>query len=79
MKKKILLLPIDERPCNYLFPQMMTEGSEYEVICPPLSVMPHQKKPGDCDRLFAFLQEHMATADAVLLSLNTLIYGGLVT
>lgn len=78
MKKKILLLPIDERPCNYLFPQMMTEGSEYEVICPPLSVMPHQKKPGDCDRLFAFLQEHMAAADAVLLSLNTLIYGGLV-
>ncbi len=76
--KKILLLPIDERPCNYLFPQMLVRDTEYEVVCPPYEIMPHQKQAGDCVRLLAFLEQHMATSTAVLLSLNTLLYGGLV-
>lgn len=76
--KKILLLPIDERPCNYLFPQMLAKDTEYEVVCPPYEIMPHQKQPGDCGRLLDFLAEHMASSTAVLLSLNTLLYGGLV-
>lgn len=76
--KKLVLLPIDERPCNYRFPYLLALDSEYEVVRPPLEIMPHKKQAGDCARLLAFLEEQMATAKAVILSLNTLLYGGLV-
>lgn len=76
--KKLVLLPIDERPCNYAFPGLLARGTPYEVVCPPLSIMPCQKRAGDCEGLMAFLEREMAGATAVLLSLNTLLYGGLV-
>ena len=34
--KKLVLLPIDERPCNYRFPYLLALDSEYEVVRPPL-------------------------------------------
>lgn len=76
--KKLVLLPIDERPCNYTFPALLARDTAYEVVCPPMSIMPCQKRAGDCEGLMAFLEQEMATATAVLLSLNMLLYGGLV-
>ena len=76
--KKLVLLPLDERPCNYEFPYLLAHGTEYEVVRPPFAIMPHKKQAGDCAALMAFLEGQMASATAVILSLNTLLYGGLI-
>lgn len=37
-KGKIVLLPLDERPCNYNYPLMMPK-SDYEIIVPPKEII----------------------------------------
>ena len=32
--KKIVLLPMDERPCNYKFPKRLFENEEIQIIEP---------------------------------------------
>lgn len=75
--KKILLLPLDERPCNYRYPQMLPQAG-YELILPPEEMMGDKKTPADTDRIRGWLLEHVAEAGACILSMDTLIYGGIV-
>ncbi len=74
---KILLLPLDERPCNYTFPRIMPRA-DFQLIEPPLAALGLKKRPADRDRLAAWLMEEGSGADAVILSMDTLIYGGLI-
>lgn len=75
--KTIVMLPLDERPCNYDYPQMMPKA-DYKLILPPKDMMGDKKRPADTDRLREWLVEHIVGADACILSLDTLIYGGIV-
>ena len=36
--KKIVMLPLDERPCNFDFPQMMPKA-DYQLVLPPKEYM----------------------------------------
>lgn len=75
--KKIVLLPLDERPCNYDYPQMMPRAG-YTLVMPPKDCMGDKKRPADVARLADWLLENVEGADACILSLDTLIYGGIV-
>lgn len=75
--KKILMVPLDERPCNYYFPAIMPKAG-YELILPPLSLMGLRKKPADTAGLAAWVTERIGGADYAILALDTLIYGGLI-
>ena len=45
-RKKILMLPLDERPCNYLYPKMLFEGNpDYELLMPPREKLKGQTSP----------------------------------
>lgn len=45
--KKIVILPLDERPCNYNFPLFLSEGnSRYVLAAPPREMMGKKKIPG---------------------------------
>lgn len=76
-KGKIVLLPLDERPCNYNYPLMMPK-SGYEVIVPPREIMGDKKIPGDTVKIANWLIKNAGVADAMVISLDTLVYGGLV-
>lgn len=76
-KGKIVLLPLDERPCNYNYPLMMPK-SGYEVIVPPKEIMGNKKIPGDTIKIADWLKKNADNADAMVISLDTLVYGGLV-
>ncbi len=78
MKKKILLIPLDERPCNRIFQQLLTKGTEYDVKTPPLEILGLQKKAGDVNKIWAWLQKEVEDAYGLILSIDTLLYGGLV-
>ena len=74
--KKIVFLPLDERPCNYKFPQYLYKNS-LDLRVPPVDVLGDKKSPADVDGLAAFLREECLNADALVLSLDMLLYGGL--
>ena len=74
---RILLLPLDERPCNYTFPRIMPKA-DFELIEPPMAYMGLKKRPADRDKLAEWVLREGEGADAVILSLDTLVYGGLI-
>lgn len=78
MTRKIVYLPLDERPCNYLFPSLLADGTEYTIATPPMELMGDKKKPGDTEGISRWLLEQSGDADGVILSLDTLLYGGIV-
>ncbi len=75
-KAKIVMLPLDERPCNFDYPWMMPK-TECELILPPKGIMGQKKIPGDVWKIADWLMEQVEAADAMILSLDTLIYGGI--
>ncbi len=75
--KKILLLPLDERPCNYNYPRLMP-GADYTLIMPPKDMMGDKKLPADFAKISEWLLENIEDVDCAIISLETLIYGGIV-
>ena len=73
---KILLLPLDERPCNAAFPGRLFPADKVQILLP--RKLGHKKKPADFSVLSDFLFEKAKDADALLLSLDMLLYGGLI-
>lgn len=76
--KRIVYLPLDERPCNRLFPQMMAVTcGEVELIVPPEDILGRKKTPADVEKLWAFLEERAGESDCAVLSAEMLFFGGL--
>lgn len=77
--KKIVILPLDERPCNYNFPLFLSEGnSRYVLAAPPREMMGKKKIPGNYSALKEFLQRECSDAYGLILSVDALLYGGIV-
>ena len=74
--KKIILLPLDERPCNFDFPPKIFNGEKYTVVCP--QKLGQKKTPAAYEDIRAFLLENIESADAAVISVDTLLYGGLI-
>ncbi len=75
--KKIVLIPLDERPCNARFPTMMP-GGRYHTVVPPLSLLGKKKAPADVGALERWLRAQAEDADYLILSLDMMLYGGIV-
>lgn len=72
-----LLLPLDERPCNLYFPQLLADTSDsLELIVPEKEMLGDKRKGADPDRIRSFLLGN-TDVDAMILSMDMLLYGGL--
>jgi len=76
--KKILLIPLDERPVNYDFPQMLAACTDYELIVPPRSILGKKKTPGDIDAIWDWFIENVKTCYEAIISIDTLLFSGIV-
>lgn len=76
--KKVVLLPLDERPCNYVFPQKIFKSTDISVIVPSMDIMGVKKKPGNLEKIKEFLLNEAKDAYGMVLALDTLLYGGIV-
>ncbi len=74
--KKVVLLPLDERPCNTKFPTALFESQQLHVVTPER--MGWAKTPADTDELAQFLFRECRGADGLVVSMDMLLYGGLV-
>lgn len=76
--KKIAVLPLDERPCNYRFNQLLVKETPYEVISPELSILGDKKQKGNLDAIASWLMEIASKVDGIVCAVDTLVYGGIV-
>ena len=76
-ERRILLVPLDSRPpCR----EFVVSGGRivgWNVITPPTEYMDYYSMAGDTHAMRRWLAENMAEADAVILSVDQLLSGGL--
>jgi len=76
--QKIVYVPLDERPCNYSFPSLLTNQTEVNLVRPSLNLMGEKKKTGDTEQLWDWLYKESMDADGLILSIDTLLFGGII-
>lgn len=75
----ILFIPLDERPCNTKFPEFIAASGEgVKLITPPKSILGNKKIPADTNKLWDFIFENVKSCSYAVLSMDMLIYGGLI-
>jgi hypothetical protein len=76
--KKIAVLPLDERPCNYRFNQLLVQGTPYEVVSPNISILGNKKQKGNLNAIADWLLQVASSVDGIVCAVDTLVYGGIV-
>lgn len=75
---KIAFLPIDNRPVCYQLPKMITNiNQDIEFFIPNIELLGDLTKTANIDGLFEWL-ENLPKVDSMILSLDTIAYGGLI-
>jgi len=74
---KILFIPIDDRPCSVLFPAQFSQMADFDITIPPKELLGRFMTPGNPAALLSWIEES-TDFDTAVLSLDMLVYGGLV-
>ncbi|MFH1452688.1 MAG: DUF4127 family protein [Armatimonadota bacterium] len=77
--KKIAVLPIDNRPCSYDFIKMLGDYTDYKLELPPKTLLGKFLKTGNPDRLESWLRKQSKKCEAVVVSVDALLFGNLVS
>src|SRR5699024_8017465 len=76
--KRIIYIPLDERPCNYNYPQHLANTrNDIELIVPPKRMLGNKKEAANIGEIWNFVFEKATKADGFVLSSVMLVYGGL--
>lgn len=78
MPVTIALAPLDERPVNTRYPQMLGAIAGADVLLPPEAVRGLQREPANTAVVGAWLREVAPRADGVIASAEYLLYGNLI-
>lgn len=71
------LVPLDDRPVCLAQAARLAGRADLGLVTPPPGLLGHRQAPGDPEALLAWLGEHLGAVDAWVLSLDMLVYGGL--
>lgn len=75
---RILYIPLDERPCNAVFPALMAAlRTDTELCTLPKTLMGKKKIPGNVEGIWQFAEREYGACDGAVLSAEMLFYGGL--
>jgi hypothetical protein len=77
-QKKVVYLPLDERPCNYQYPLDLAAMTDVQLVAPALSMLGDKKQAANTDALAEWLRAEAQDADYLLVSIDMLVYGGIV-
>jgi hypothetical protein len=72
------LIPLDERPVNTRYPEMIAQIGGATLHLPPREMLSVYRQPGHCDDLLRWLEETAPRLDALIVSFQTMGYGGLI-
>ena len=74
---KILLIPLDGRPCNTELPRALAAVAGHVVILPALTKLGRYMRPADTGYALDFLAANAAAADRVVISADMCVHGGI--
>ena len=74
----ILALPVDGRPVVREQVQWLVQSAGWTLRVPEVAELGHLRTPANRDHLAQWLRDHHAKASALVLSVDMLVYGGLV-
>ncbi|MBL8518625.1 MAG: DUF4127 family protein [Betaproteobacteria bacterium] len=75
---RLVALPVDGRPVVRAQVVELFAAAGWDLVVPPVAALGHFRTPADRDALAAWLTEAAADAEGLVLSLDMLVYGGLV-
>ena len=75
---EIVLLPLDDRPVNYDYPRMLAAVAGMQVKLPPREWLGNPWRDAQHENLVGWLKDTSPHADAVIIAIDTLAYGGLI-
>jgi hypothetical protein len=77
---KVLFLPLDDRPVTYVYPQLIAKAAGITPVVPPRSLMGSLLAPAKVEAITSWVDAAISRErpSAMLLCLDTLLYGGLV-
>lgn len=75
---QIGLIPLDERPVNTRYPEMIAQIAGATLHLPPHELLSAYRQPARCDDLLHWLEETAPQLDTLIVSFQTLGYGGLI-
>lgn len=78
MTRRFALLPLDERPVNTGLVREVAAIAGADCAIPDRRSLPDFRTPGDVRRLASWLRDRAAEADALVISVDTLVFGGLI-
>lgn len=79
LPKKVLLVPIDDRPATTQFAQMIADMAGVKVELPPANILGKFTQPGWPESILQWMDKKgVAQYDAVILSTDMVAYGGLI-
>lgn len=76
--KTILFVPADDRPASLEYNVDTVKAAQLEILTPPEGYLAGRGRPGNPEKLWQWVMENSKRADAMVLSADSLIYGGLV-
>ncbi|MEG0691470.1 MAG: DUF4127 family protein [Oscillospiraceae bacterium] len=74
---KYIYVPVDNRPCNNLFPIQLAKLQNIDLIVPPTDIMDDFTAPSDYERLIKWLFETCSDNSVLVLSVDNLVFGSL--
>ena len=77
-RNTVAVIPLDDRSVNYECIAMLGQAADLEVVLPPQEWLGTPWRAGQTELLGVWLQEVAPRADALIVAIDTLGYGGLV-
>ncbi|MDR3575682.1 MAG: DUF4127 family protein [Anaerolineaceae bacterium] len=78
MKPTVAILPMDDRPVNYDYPGYLARLAGCQLVLPERSWLGNPWRPSQHNRLVEWLAQIAPEVDGLILSIDTLAYGGLI-
>lgn len=76
--KTIIYVPNDDRPVSLEYATDTVKAVKFDVLVPPEEYLAGRGRAGNPEKIWDWLAENASKADALVLSADTLVYGGLV-
>ncbi|ARU41280.1 hypothetical protein CCB80_09085 [Armatimonadetes bacterium Uphvl-Ar1] len=77
--RKILLIPVDDRPAVHHFAAMIGDIAGVDVVTPPLPFLGKFKQPGSPPSILDWLsKQNLSEYESVVVSADMIAYGGLI-
>lgn len=75
---KILFVPLDERPCNYMYPKRIVEvRNDIELLSPDINILGKKKLAADINKIWQYVEDNISGCSAFVFSTEMMFYGGL--